>query len=94
MSVDFVRGEEVEKIISGLFKLDPSLVSKLKATGPSRGSALTGNYEKRLGQKKIGVQFFLLQLWRDETYRLVLLGSLFPQCHTDKSHSVCRCWGT
>ena len=30
LSVDFVPGEEIEKIISGLFKLDASLVNKLK----------------------------------------------------------------
>jgi tripartite-type tricarboxylate transporter receptor subunit TctC len=30
LSVDFVSGEEVEKIIAGLFKLDASLVNKLK----------------------------------------------------------------
>jgi tripartite-type tricarboxylate transporter receptor subunit TctC len=30
LNVDFVSGEEAEKTVSGLFKLDPSLVSKLK----------------------------------------------------------------
>jgi hypothetical protein len=30
LAIDPITGEEVEKIIHGLFKLDPSLVSKLK----------------------------------------------------------------
>jgi hypothetical protein len=30
LNVDFVSGEQVEKTIAGLFKVDPSLVSKLK----------------------------------------------------------------
>lgn len=31
LDVDAVPGEQVEKIIAGLFKLEPSLVAKLKA---------------------------------------------------------------
>src|SRR5215813_2401799 len=30
LTINFVSGEEAEKIVSGLFKLDPSLVTKLK----------------------------------------------------------------